>query len=116
MSNFNIMDAQRLSGVKSLKCWGACDVSHRNDIKPYWHACHSSAGIDTNLLLSEVVAIAHKVMKSGTRVNIIIKAGPKAMWYLKYCPQEEIEDKIAEQANSKSTAIHRNEMFEVERK
>lgn len=54
------------------------------------------SGLDKNLSLNEILKIAYK-MKS--KPNIIIKAGPKAKWYLKRCPENIIDTEIEKQRN-----------------
>ena len=50
-------------------------------------------GIDKTFSFERMLELAHEI-----NANIIIKAGPNAKWYLKRCPVDEIEGRIANQA------------------
>ena len=44
-------------------------------------------GLDKTLKFEDILNIAYKTFTNdGNRANIIVKAGPNAKWYLKYCP------------------------------
>lgn len=51
-------------------------------------------GLNKNLSLSEIIEIAYRMEE---RPNIIIKAGPNAKWYLKYCQKELIAEEVEKQ-------------------
>lgn len=53
-------------------------------------------GFNKDLSLSEILEIAYKIQE---KPNIIIKAGPRAKWYLKRCPRELIDEEIEKQRN-----------------
>ena len=54
------------------------------------------SGLDKNLSLERILEIAYKMEK---KPNIIIKAGPRAKWYLKRCPKDLIDVEIEKQRN-----------------
>jgi len=55
-----------------------------------WEGCVGKRGIDKNYNLQQILELAHKMEE---KPNIIIKAGPKAKWYFKKVPSNNIEKK-----------------------
>jgi hypothetical protein len=51
-------------------------------------------GLDKSLSLEEILEIAYKM---NEKPNVIIKAGPRAKWYLKRCPKDLIDTEIEKQ-------------------
>jgi hypothetical protein len=56
--------------------------------------CVGKSGLDKNLSLERILEIAYKMDK---KPNIIIKAGPRAKWYLKRCLKDLIDIEIEKQ-------------------
>lgn len=56
--------------------------------------CVGKRGLDKNLSLERILEIAYEM---DTKPNIIIKAGPRAKWYLKHFPKDFIERAIEKQ-------------------
>ena len=56
--------------------------------------CVGKSGLDKSLSLEKILEIAYKM---DEKPNIIIKAGPKAKWYLKRCPKKLIDESIEKQ-------------------
>ena len=54
--------------------------------------CVGVSGINKNYKLEDVIKLAHEV-----NVNIIIKAGVNAKWYLKRFPLDTLEEEIQKQ-------------------
>jgi|LakMenE01Jun11ns_1017448.scaffolds.fasta_scaffold9791435_2 hypothetical protein len=52
------------------------------------------SGLDKSLSLEEILEIAYKM---NEKPNVIIKAGPRAKWYLKRCHKDLIETEIEKQ-------------------
>ena len=71
------------------------DVGFHNNIQPIngEGVTGKNNGINKNFTFEMVLEIAYKIEPSK-RPNIIVKAGKKAMWYLKKVPVEEIENRI----------------------
>jgi hypothetical protein len=66
-------------------------------------------GINANYTLDMVKAIAYRMPE---KPNIIIKAGKKAKWYIKKCPENEIISEIKNMKNSKRGGnMHRCTMY-----
>ena len=65
-------------------------------------------GIDKTFTLERMLELAHEI-----DANIIIKAGLNAKWYLKKCPIDEIEGRIATQARWRNGTF-RYKMWVVE--
>lgn len=63
---------------------------------PDREGCVGKSGLDKNLSLGEILEIAYKI---HDKPNIIIKAGPRAKWYLKRCTKELIDEEIQKQRN-----------------
>ncbi len=56
--------------------------------------CVGKSGLDKNLSLERILEIAYKM---DEKPNIIIKAGPRAKWYLKRCHKNLIDAEIEKQ-------------------
>ena len=56
--------------------------------------CVGKRGLDKHLSLERILEIAYEM---DTKPNIIIKAGPRAKWYLKHFPKDFIERAIEKQ-------------------
>ena len=56
--------------------------------------CVGKRGLDKHLPLERIVEIAYGMQE---KPNIIIKAGPRAKWYLKHFPTDMIEHAIQRQ-------------------
>jgi hypothetical protein len=70
---------------------------HKSNIHPHdREGCVGKSGLDKNLSLGEILEIAYKI---HDKPNIIIKAGPRAKWYLKRCNKELIDEEIQKQRN-----------------
>lgn len=80
------------------------DISIGNNIRPSQdQGAVGKGGIDKNIPFERVVKIAYETKDdSGRRPNVIIKAGINAKWYLKFCPEEKLDDRISKWRNSKS--------------
>ena len=70
---------------------------HESNVRPAdGEGCIGVRGLDKNLSLGEIIEIAYKI---HDKPNIIIKAGPRAKWYLKRCNKELIDEEIQKQRN-----------------
>jgi hypothetical protein len=68
-----------------------------------------NSGINKNFTLDEMIKMAYNMVE---KPNIIIKAGPKAMWYLKSFPKDVIESGIEKQ--KKWRDVSRKTMYIIE--
>ena len=65
---------------------------HESNLRPANNeGCVGKSGLDKTLSLQEILEIAYKMEE---KPNIIIKAGPRAKWYLKRCPKVLIDTEI----------------------
>ena len=68
---------------------------HESNLRPANdEGCVGKSGLDKSLSLERVVEIAYKM---DEKPNVIIKAGPRAKWYLKSCPKDLIDTAIEKQ-------------------
>lgn len=68
---------------------------HESNIRPpNGEGCVGKSGLDKSLSLERILEIAYKM---DDKPNIIIKAGPRAKWYLKCCPKDLIDAAIEKQ-------------------
>ena len=70
-----------------------CDIGRQNDLHPKdgkWRV--GKSGFDKTLKLTDMIELAHTM--KDPRPNIVIKAGKNAKWYLKYCEEDKIDEKI----------------------
>jgi hypothetical protein len=68
---------------------------HESNLRPANdEGCVGKCGLDKSLSLEEILEIAYKM---NEKPNIIIKAGPRAKWYLKRCPKDSIDAEIEKQ-------------------
>lgn len=68
---------------------------HNSNIHPInREGCVGKNGINKSFTREMVFALAYKM---EMKPNIIIKAGPNAKWYLKFCPKDLIEEEITKQ-------------------
>ena len=68
---------------------------HSSNLHPKTReGCVGKAGIDKSYTFEMVLKLAYKMER---KPNIIVKAGPNAKWYLKYCRKDMIEDKVETQ-------------------
>jgi hypothetical protein len=68
---------------------------HEANIRPANdEGCVGKSGLDKNLSLERILEIAHKM---NDPPNVIIKAGPRAKWYLKRCVKTLIDTEIEKQ-------------------
>lgn len=64
-------------------------------------------GIDKNLTLDQVVALAHSM---DEKPNIIVKGGPDAKWYFKSIPIEKLNEMITKEFRD----VSKNTMYIIE--
>lgn len=70
---------------------------HESNIHPEnGTGCVGKSGLDKNLSFERILDIVYEM---DDRPNIIIKAGPRAKWYLKRCAPDLIDIKIEKQRN-----------------
>ena len=70
---------------------------HESNLRPLNdEGCVGKNGLDKNLSLERILEIAYKMDK---KPNVIIKAGPRAKWYLKQCSKDLIDAEIEKQRN-----------------
>ena len=68
---------------------------HESNLRPANdEGCVGKSGLDKSLSLEEILEIAYKM---NEKPNVIIKAGPRAKWYLKRCPKDLIDAEIEKQ-------------------
>ena len=68
---------------------------HESNLRPEnGEGCIGKSGLDKNLTLERILEIAYKM---DEKPNVIIKAGPRAKWYLKRCPKDLIDKEIGKQ-------------------
>ena len=68
---------------------------HESNLRPANdEGCVGKNGLDKSLSLEIILEIAYKM---DDKPNIIIKAGPRAKWYLKRCPKDLIDTAIEKQ-------------------
>jgi hypothetical protein len=68
---------------------------HESNLRPANdEGCVGKSGLDKNLSLERILEIAYKMDK---KPNVIIKAGPRAKWYLKQCSKDLIDAEIEKQ-------------------
>lgn len=95
------MNSHKLSKMENVK-----DIQIRNGVDAGYHnsninpidreGCVGARGLDKSYTLEQVLTIAHKIEFSN-RPNIIIKAGPKAKWYMKRFDKAMLENEINKQ-------------------
>jgi len=70
---------------------------HESNLHPVnGEGCVGKSDLDKNLSLERILEIAYK---RDEKPNIIIKAGPRAKWYLKRCPKDLNDSAIEKQRN-----------------
>ena len=75
--------------IKNVQIRKGVDVGyHSSNLHPY------PRGIDESYTFEMVLNLAYEM---ENKPNIIIKAGPRAKWYLKYFQKDTIEDEIEKQ-------------------
>ena len=80
----NIMKLEKLKGV---------DVFYGKNLEPLNGVGRvGNSGIDKSFSLEKIIQLAYEI-----KANIIVKAGPKAKWYLKRCNLEDIDMEIKNQ-------------------
>ena len=84
--------------IAFLEKRGAADLGyHDSNLRPANdEGCVGKSGLDKSLSLNRILEIAYKM---DEKPNIIIKAGPRAKWYLKKCPKHLIDIAIEKQRN-----------------
>ena len=71
---------------------GVC-VGYKDDLHPEdGRGRVGKSGFDKKLMLNDILEIAYSM--ENPRPNIIVKAGENAKWYLKYCEEDKIDEKI----------------------
>lgn len=71
---------------------GVC-IGYKDDLHPEdGRGRVGKSGFDKTLRLNDIIDIAYTM--ENPRPNIIVKGGPNAKWYLKYCEEDKIDDKI----------------------
>jgi len=82
--------------IKTIEKRVGVDVGYNNDnIDPInREGCVGRSGINKSYTFEMVLELAHKM---ADKPNIIIKAGPRAKWYLKRFRKDVIEDEIIKQ-------------------
>ena len=85
-----------MENITQMKKYIGADVGfHESNIRPKNdEGCVGKSGLDKNLSLEKILEIVYKMDK---KPNIIVKAGPRAKWYLKQCPEDLIDQKIESQ-------------------
>jgi hypothetical protein len=83
---------------------------HESNLRPVNNeGCVGKSGLDKNLSLERILEIAYKMEK---KPNVIIKAGPRAKWYLKQCPKDLIDSEIEKQRRWRN--ISRSTMYIID--
>lgn len=83
--------------IKSMQKRIGVDAGyHSSNLHPTdGEGCVGKRGIDKNFTLEQILTLAYKMEQ---KPNIIIKAGPKAKWYLKKFDIQTIDYEIEKQA------------------
>lgn len=84
--------------VKVIETRNGVDAGyHSSNINPIdREGCVGSRGIDKSYTIEQVLNLAYKIATEN-RPNIIIKAGPKAKWYMKRFDKDVLENEINKQ-------------------
>lgn len=71
---------------------GVC-VGYKDDLHPEdGRGRVGKSGFNKTLRLNDIIDIAYSM--ENPKPNIIVKGGPNAKWYLKYCDENKIDEKI----------------------
>jgi len=71
---------------------GVC-IGYKDDLHPEdGRGRVGKSGFDKTLRLNNIIDIAYTM--ENPRPNIIVKGGSNAKWYLKYCEEDKIDQKI----------------------
>ncbi len=101
--------------IKSLNKRYGVDVGwHKSNIHPKnGEGCVGKQGIDKNYNLQQVLELAYKMEE---KPNIIIRSGPKAKWYFKKVPSEDVESRISQymEKNEWNNSVSRCIMYIIE--
>lgn len=75
---------------------------HESNLRPAnGEGCVGADGLDKTLSLGRILEIAYRM---DPKPNIIVKAGPRAKWYLKRCPRGLIDAEIEKQRSWRDTS------------
>lgn len=90
------------------------DVHIRRDIRPLdcRHCPNGNCGINKLYTFEQVIQVMCE-FPIEKRPNVAVKAGKKAMWYLKKCPEEEIEVEQEKARRSGNANLKRCTMFVI---
>ena len=93
----------KMEHIASLEKRIGADLGyHESNLRPANdEGCVGKSGLDTSLSLERILEIAYKM---DDKPNIIIKAGPRAKWYLKRCPKDLIDTAIEKQRSWRDTS------------
>lgn len=96
--------------LKSMHKKIGCDVGyHSSNLHPKdREGCVGKQGINKDFTFEQVLALAYKMEE---KPNIIIKAGPKAKWYLKKFDLQTLDEEIEKQ---KWRNVSRSIMYVIE--
>ena len=85
-----------MENIRTINKRNGVDIGyHESNLRPSdGEGCVGKSGIDKTFTLMNVIEIANRM---NPRPNIIIKAGPRAKWYLKKFPRDKIEEEIEKQ-------------------
>ena len=85
-----------MENIRTIEKRYGVDVGyHESNLRPNdGEGCVGKCGINKTFTLEQVIQIAYKM---SPKPNIIIKAGPRAKWYLKRFARDEIEEEIEKQ-------------------
>ena len=81
--------------VNNNYCIATVNITDNSELRSENNeGCVGKSGLDKNISLEEILEISYKM---NEKHNIIIKAGPRAKWYLKRCPKDLIDAEIEKQ-------------------
>ena len=92
----NKIRQSQMSQMKFTQRFGVDAGYHKSVIRPpNGEGCVGVRGIDKRYTLEQVMELANRM---EPKPNIIIKAGPRAKWYLKRIELSRLDDAIRNQA------------------
>ena len=87
MDYFKYIEKRKQSNLKHG------DDKHPQNSKQNVYPRIGVSGYDKNLKLNDLIEIAYNNF-DNPKPNIIVKAGPNAKWYLKYCNYNDLDHEI----------------------
>lgn len=90
--------------IHTIQQYVGCDVGYNDSTIRPTKSVHNvgCSGLNKHLSFEEVLNIAYTI--HHPRPNIIVKAGKNAKWYLKYCPEHQIDMEIVKQKKWRDTS------------